>query len=592
MLIPVVNALQLGKFSFTEPDYSFKTQFEPLDVIGQLLIAQYDTVNVDGSPEIYCGILCVVLLPLFFLNSNINIRKKLGHGLLLAVMFFSMYIKPVDMMWHGGQVPNWLPFRYSFIISFILLSMAASAFKNIDGTKLSHIGGVFFGVLVLLLYIGKQDYDHLDMMKTIWLSIGLAAIYLTILYLHAAKPGKFAIPIMLVCILSGELIFNNVHTFKAIDEDVAYSTRASYEMFVQSGRGAVDVMEDIDDGLYRSEKTYARCVNDNLAFGLKGISHSSSVMNAKTLSFIETLGYCTRSYYSRYDGTTELADSLLGIKYVLDRGDKPDRPLLHPSYEKVTEYKYKDKDDTYNDGDPREKTISIYENPNALSIGYMADADILNIDHLGNDNPFNSQNILLSTLTGNTEFDEANQITGFHEYYTRIDHGEPVLGAVTLSDYNGQACYTKMPTGDPTIDYRFTVTEEKEIFMFLKTENEQSVNLWFGTKNADTGEYDFESFGTYFNGKNYCILDMGKHPVGTELCMRVTVDNEHNATIIKDAFFYYFNRDVYQADVDTLKDAQLEITKHKDTYIKGTVTASEDEVLFTSIPYQPGWTII
>ncbi|MBR2913216.1 MAG: YfhO family protein [Oscillospiraceae bacterium] len=592
MLIPVVNALQLGKFGFSgKPDYSFKTQFEPLDVIGQLLIAQYDTVNVDGSPEIYCGILCVVLLPLFFLNSNINIRKKLGHGLLLAVMFFSMYIKPVDMMWHGGQVPNWLPFRYSFIISFILLSMAASAFKNIDGTKLSHIGGVFFGVLVLLLYIGKQDYDHLDMMKTIWLSIGLAAIYLTILYLHAAKPGKFAIPIMLVCILSGELIFNNVHTFKAIDKDVAYSTRASYEMFVQSGRGAVDVMEDIDDGLYRSEKTYARCVNDNLAFGLKGISHSSSVMNAKTLSFIETLGYCTRSYYSRYDGTTELADSLLGIKYVLDRGDKPDRPLLHPSYEKVTEYKYKDKDDTYNDGDPREKTISIYENPNALSIGYMADADILNIDHLGNDNPFNSQNILLSTLTGNTEFDEANQITGFHEYYTRIDHGEPVLGAVTLSDYNGQACYTKMPTGDPTIDYRFTVTEEKEIFMFLKTENEQSVNLWFGTKNADTGEYDFKSFGTYFNGKNYCILDMGKHPVGTELCMRVTVDNEHNATIIKDAFFYYFNRDVYQADVDTLKDAQLEITKHKDTYIKGTVTASEDEVLFTSIPYQPGWTV-
>lgn len=592
MLIPVVNALQLGKFSFSgKPDYSFKTQFEPLDVIGQLLIAQYDTVNVDGSPEIYCGILCVVLLPLFFLNSNITLRKKLGHGFLLAVMFFSMYIKPVDMMWHGGQVPNWLPYRYSFIISFILLSMAASAFKNIDGTKLSHFGGVFFGVLALLLYISNQGYAHLDMMKAIWLSIGLAAIYLIILYLHAAKPHKFAIPIMLVCILSGELIFNTVHTFKAIDKDVVYSTRESYEMFVQSGRGAVDLMEDLDDGLYRSEKTYARCVNDNLAFGLKGLSHSSSVMNANILNFIETLGYCTRSYYSRYDGTTELADSLLGIKYVLDKGDKPDRPLLHPSYEKVADYNYKDKNDTDSDGEPRDKTISIYENPNALSIGYMADKDILNIDHLGNDNPFNSQNILLSTLTGNTVFDEANQIAGFHEYYTRIDYGEPVLGAVTLSDYNGQACYTKMASGDPTIDYRFTVTEDKEIFMFLKTENEQSVNLWFGTKNADTGEYDFRSFGSYFNGKNYCILDLGTHPIGTELCMRVTVDNEHNATIIKDAFFYYFNRDVYQADIDTLKDAQLEITKHKDTYIKGTVTASEGEVLFTSIPAQPGWTV-
>ncbi len=593
MILPVYNALQLGKFSFTDPDYSFKTQFEPLDVLGQLLVSQYDTVNVDGSPEIYCGILAVVLLPLFFLNSKINVRKKLGYGFLLVVMFFSMYIKPVDMMWHGGQVPNWLPFRYSFIISFILLSMAASAFKNIDGTKLSHFGGVFFGVLAMLLFISTQGYDHLDMMKSIWLSIGLAAVYLVILYLHAAKPDKFAIPIMLVCILCGELIFNNVSTLKAIDKDVTYSTRASYEMFVQSGRGAVDLMEELDDGLYRSEKTYVRCVNDNMAFGLKGITHSSSVMSAKTLNFIETLGYNTRSYYSRYDGTTELADSLLGIKYILDRGDKPDRPLLHPSYQKVDEYNYKDKDDTYADGDPRDKTISIYENPNALSIGYMVDESILTLGHLGNDNPFNSQNILLSTLTGNTEFDNANppNIMGFHEYYTRINVGEPVLGAVTLSDYNGQACYTKMASGDPTIDYRFTVEEEKEIFMFLKTQNEQSVNLWFGTKNADTGEYDFESYGTYFNTKNYCIIDLGKHPVGTELCMRVTVDNEHNATIIKEPFFYYFNRDVFQTDIDTLKDAQLEVQKFSDTYIKGTVTASEGEVLFTSIPYQDGWTV-
>ena len=30
-------------------------------------------------------------------------------GLLAAALFTSMYIRPVDMMWHGGQMPNWLP---------------------------------------------------------------------------------------------------------------------------------------------------------------------------------------------------------------------------------------------------------------------------------------------------------------------------------------------------------------------------------------------------------------------------------------------------------------------------------------------------
>ncbi len=596
MILPVYNALQLGKFDFTNPDYSFKTQFEPLDIIGQLLICQYDSVNVQGSPEIYCGILTLVLLPLFFLNSKIDVRKKVGYGFLLAVMFFSMYIKPVDMMWHGGQVPNWLPFRYSFIISFILLSMAASAFKNMDGVKPGHIGGTFFGVLALLLYIGSQGYEHLDMMTSIWLSIGLAAVYLIILYVYAVKPQaskacRTVIPIVLMCAISGELVYNNVHTMKDVDKEVAYSTRASYEMFVQSGRAATDLMEELDDGLYRSEKTYTRCVNDNLAFGLKGITHSSSVMNAKTLDFIETLGYCTRSYYSRYEGSTELADSLLGIKYVLDRGDTPDRPLLHSSYVKVDEYNYEDKDDKDSSGNPKAKTISIYENPNALSIGYMADDDILRIDHLGNDNPFNSQSVLLSTLTGNTVFDEAGQIAGVNEYYTRIDTGEPVLGAVTVSSYNNQPTYTKMDSGDPTVDYRFTVEQEKEIFMFLKTENEQKVNLWLGTWDDASGDYSFKGYGTYFETKNYCIVSLGTHPVGTKLSMRLTIANDQNATIIKEPYFYYYNPDVFQADINTLKDAQLEVTKHSDTYIKGTVTASEGEILFTSIPYQDGWTV-
>ncbi len=592
MLLPVVKALSLGKFDFTDPDYSFKVQFEPFDVLAQLLVGQYDTVNVQGSPEIYCGILTVVLLPVFFLNSKIDLRKKMGAGFLLCVMFFSMYIKPVDMWWHGGQVPNWLPYRYSFIVSFILLSMAAVAFKHLDGLKLSHIGGIFFGIMATILYLNSLSYEHLDIMKSIWISIGLAAVYCMLLYTLCTKErSRTAATVAIVGVICLELVCNTVQTFKAVDKDVAYSSKASYGTFIQSGRAAVDEMERIDDGFYRSEKTYVRCVNDNLAFGLKGLTHSSSVMNAKTLDFIETLGYCTRSYYSRYDGTTELADSLLGIKYVLDKGDDQTRPLLHDTYVKVGEYSYKDTENAKEDELPETTTIGIYENPDALSIGYMVSADLRRIDHLGNDNPFNSQNVLLSTMLGKTQFDEAGQIAGVSEYYTRIDTGEPVLGAVTVSEYNKQACYTKMDSGDPTVDYRFTVTDTKEIYCFLKTENEQRVNLWLGTWDEELGDYEFEGFGTYFDTKNYCILSLGSYEPGTQVALRLTVANDQNATIIKNPFFYYFDEAKFKEDIAQLKDGQLELTKASDTCLKGTVTAQENELLFTSIPYEEGWTV-
>ncbi|MBR1555659.1 MAG: YfhO family protein [Oscillospiraceae bacterium] len=599
MILPVYKALSLGKFDFTDPDYSFQTQFDPIIIFRQLLTCQYDSVNVQGSPEIYCGILTVVLVPLYFLNRKITLKHKLGYGFLLLVMFFSMYIKPVDMWWHGGQVPNWLPFRYSFIVSFILLSMAATAFRELEHIEANHLGGVFFGFLALCLFINSQNYESMDEMKSIWLSVGLSAVYLLILYGILNKKNSMVLPIVLLCAISGELVFNTVETMHAVDKEVAYSSRASYRTFIQSGRAAVDLMEEydknhsngIDGGLYRSEKTYVRCVNDNMAFGLKGLTHSSSVMNAQTLNFIETMGYNMRSYYSRYDGTTELADSLLGIKYVLDRGDSSPRNLLHPSYIKVDEYNFDDYDDKDADGNPKNKTISIYQNPNALSMGYLVSDDLLRIDHLGNDNPFNSQNVLLSTMMGETQFDEAGQIASVTEYYTPVPYVETVLGAVTLSDYNGQATYTKMDSGDPTIDYRFTVTENKRIYAYLKTENEQAVNLWLGTWDNVTENYNFTSFGRYFETKNYCILDLGVYEVGTQVALRVTVDNDQNATIIKAPYFYYFNEDVYQEDIDVLKTQQMQIQKATATYLRGTVTSQEGQILFTSIPYEDGWTV-
>ena len=606
MILPVYNALKLGKFDFTQPDYSFATQFEPATVLAQLLTAQYDSVNVDGSPEIYCGILTVVCLPLYFLNSKISLRRKLGRGFLLAAMFFSMCIRPIDMRWHGGQMPNWLPFRYSFIVSFILLAMAASAWKHFDGVNVKHFGGVFFGEMAVILFIHSQGFEHLDIMKSIWLSIGLAGAYLLILYAYKLHEGKKLIPILLLCIISGELVFNNVMELKSIDKEVLYSTKESYDPVINTGREAVQVMNNRDHGLYRSEKTFSRCVNDNMAYGLKGLTHSSSVMNTRTLNFIETLGYISRSYYTRYDGTTELADSLLGIKYVLDKdgyatmdaGDdlatihERRRTLLHSAYPKVDEYNYTEQP-TNKDAEPISRSIGIYENPNALSVGYMVSDDILSLDHLGNDNPFNSQNILFSTMLGQTEFLEDGSIGNFPQYYKRFDIGEPVLGAVTVSDYNGQACYTKTGDGDPTVDYRFTVESDQEVLFFLKTENEQAVNLWLGVYDPSIEDYRFGNcgFGQYFETHNYSVLSLGHFTPGTMVSLRMTVLDKDNATIVKEPFFYYFDRELFQKDIDKLKANQLQVTKFRDDHIEGTVTAEAEQILFTSIPYEPGWTI-
>ena len=596
MVLPVVYALSLGKFQFSKPDYSFKLQFDPLDVFGQLLTCQYDSVNVQGSPELYCGILTLVLLPLFFLSERIGLRRKIGYGLLLIVMYFSMYIKPVDMLWHGGQVPNWLPFRYSFIISFLLLSMAAMAFRELGSIRRRWLGGIFFGMTAVILFLSTQDYAHLDIMKSIWLSIGLSGVYLLLLYGQLEKRTAVLFPVLLLCASSCELVFNSVETMKSVDKEVIYSSVPSYRTFMQSGRAATRTMERYDathgdHKFYHAEKTFSRTVNDNIAFGLKGLTHSSSVMNDKILDFIQALGYNGRSYYSRYDGTTELADSLLGIRYVLDRGDTYQRTLLHPGYVRVADYSYEDRDDKDENGNPKSKTISVYENPDALAPAYMVDAQILRVDHLGNDNPFNSQNVFMSSMIGQVDFGEGATINGGLPFYRRITLDDTVLGDVTESDYNEQKRYTATGSGDPTIDYSFTADSRERVYAFLKTHNEQKANLWLGVWDDEKGKFDYKGFGTYFETRNYCILDLGSYEPGTRVSLRVTVDNDDGSVIIKEPLFYYFDEALFHEKLEALKGQQMEITKFRDTSLSGTVTASENQVLFTTIPAEPGWTV-
>ena len=598
MILPVYFALQQGKFDFTEPDYSFQLQFDLVDLFAQLLPAQYDSVNVQGSPEIYCGTLTLFLLPLFYINKNITAKKKLGYTFMLLCMVLSMYIKPIDMMWHGGQVPNWLPYRYSFLVSFVLLNMAVVAFKNLKDVPINKLAAQFVVILIGMLFMVKINYEHIDLKKSMWVAIVFMLVYLVLIYmLNNGKAGRTrmmngAIIVSMLLFVGGEATYNAVDSMNKIHKEVSYSGGNYYNNFIQNGRAIVKSLEEHDDGLYRAEKTYWRCVNDNDALGLRGISHSSSVMNTKIINFIETMGYCTHSYYTRYNGNSELADSLLGIKYVLNQEsglgqDNSGNNYLNEDYVPINDGY------TYTNHNGASQTVKIYENPNALSVGYMADDDILQIDHLGNDNPFNSQNVFMSTLAGMTTFDDATGvITGNAQYYTPIDVGEPIINNITVSDYNVEnrlKLYTAAE-GDPTINFNFTVPDDKPIYIYFKTENQKSVNLWLGEWSEELQDYDYTDhdrwgfFSAYFEGDNYTMMRLGRFEPGQKISLRVTVANEY--TIVRDFFFYSFNEELFQQDIDKLKANQMTIEEYDENYIKGTVTAAEGQILMTSIPWE------
>ncbi len=673
MLLPTVNALSLGKFSFTaDPDYSFRFQSTPnteraaddmeavrgwmsgslpenladkgiivllldiVDLLPQLLPGQYDSVNVWGKPEIYCGFFAVLLIPFFFMNRDITRRKKIGVSVLTAVIVMSMLTVPVDMWWHGGQSPNWLPFRYSFLLSFVFLSMAAEAFSKRKGTEKKHFIASIITVLVLDVTVFAIGFEQMAD-RAGWIVADISVIYL-ILYFFLLYPGgardksgdldsakthklknikQLSAVLALLVVTAGELTWNAHDTMKNVDDELDYAYYGTYQNYIQNSKAAAAVLRNHDDGFYRAEKTYFRFVNDNDALRLRGISHSSSVMNARILKYLEALGYDTKSYYSRYDGNTEISDSLLGIKYVMakENGSVANERCLNPAYEDIgLAYDYED-----HDGVP--VSIKYYENKNALPVGYMASEDILRIKFLGNDNPFRSQNIYLSTLAGNTVFDEKGKLSDWNRYfYELVQDDEPyVAPALTYSPYGEQIKYDVTGEGDPTVDFHYTVIENAPVYLFIKTEFQHEVNLWTASWTAEewkdcekryiaehpeceafdrhcadlqaNSDMRFKFSGVYFEGDNYIVLRLGEYDAGTKITLRMTVANDF--VIYKDVLAAGFDRILFESDLAKLSENVwvLDGNKTTDRYLTGTVSVKEGQILMTSIPYEPGWTV-
>ncbi len=639
MLLPVYNALSLGKFNFSKPDYSFKTQFSLIELVPTFLPNQYYSVNVQGMPEVYCGVFALVLAPLFFMNKKIGRNKKIGCAFLLVILIGSMYIKPVDMLWHGGQVPNWLPYRYSFIVSFVLLTLGAECFCKLDGYKLNaktagYIGAGFLAVILLFTalldtfkytpkdfkYVGifpntathkvnNEDVTQFSFGTILFGSL-LIVFFLIIIYIYSrAKKNstKHILTAVIAVVTLAELGINAYDTIHKADWEIIYSKKSSYQNVIAEGINVTNAIEDYDrdkngnNVIFRSEKTFFRAINDNLGYGLKGISHSSSVMNTKILSFIQTLGYAKRSYVTRYDGNSSLADSLMGIRYVVhDPSIGKSEIRLNPNYQKIFTMDYVGKDD-------KPSTYHVYENPDALSIGYMASSDIKRLDHLGADNPFNSQNMFLSTLTGQTVFvaDDKGYVTfdGNAEYYTPIEVSYQLANVNEEPYGSNQKKFIEDGSGkDPTIRLHITAQSNDEIFMYLKTLFQKEVNLWISTEKDENGNFiNHKALGEnkYFEGDNYNALRIGSYPTGTDIEVRLTLKEDKTGkskdkfTIIKDFLFYHFNYDAFKKDIRQLQQNpwQLDPDKCSERSLTGTITAGSDQIMMTSIPYEPGWTV-
>ncbi len=549
ILLPVYYSLKLGKFDFTQPKYEFTTKFTVIEFLTKMLPFSYDTVRPEGLPVVYSGVFTIILIPLFFLNKNITMKQKAAYGAFSIIMFFCMYISVIDIAWHGFQTPNWLNYRYSFMFCFLLIVMAAQAFEHLEGFSVREVGGVLFGVAVFLVYLETQSFKHVSILTTLWPVFLIACVYFGVLCFAKKRRSNYA-KIAVLLLVCGEIFASSLNTLYSINSDVLYSKYTSYKGYIERGREVMAEIEKRDGSLYRTEKTKTvyRTVNDAMAFGMKGISHSSSTMNAPVIQTLKDLGFTSRGHYVKYQGATPISDSILGIKYVMNK-EKP-----YYNYDYIFNL----------------NGIEVYENPYALSIGYMVDDEIKDFRFYGDD-PFLKQNLLLGIMVNQED----------ERFFKKVYIDNIEYDNCTVTNVGTHKKYVPTVSGNNChIEFKLTAIEDGMIYCFFPSNYEREVNVWL---NHDT------FLGTFFEGDNYAIMELGEFKKGEEISVITTVTKDE--CYMKDQLFYYFDKTAFESAINELKEGQWNITEYTDTYIKGDITASENQIMLTTIPYETGWKI-
>ncbi len=623
ILISAYYSLNFGKTTFSSPTWEWKQNFDLYDLIYKLLPGSYDTVRPDGLPFVYCGLLTLLMIPAYFLSPKIPMRQKIAYGLFSVILIASFSLSVVDLVWHGFQRPNWLNYRYSFMLTFLMCVMACRAFTLIESIPLRTIAGTG-GLIALFCVVFQKFYPTADfsdeavemnVYTCIWFTILMIGVYLAALAIMRTSKQKQVVSVILVMIVMCEIFLCGLWNMNAEDTDVTYSKYSYYNDFLDKATPFVEQVQESDTGFYRMEKTFFRKINDNMALSIRGLSGSTSTLNTETIQFLNHMGYAASSHWSKYIGGSPVNDSLLGIKYVLsDENNK-----VYANYYDIY---LEDAQSGY----------TAYRNPYALSIAYGVDNDILRFP-MGfveldpeaaakledSDEEVSKMAKLVSALKGKlnslfgisetvrtaeykdesvTPYDRLNKLVTAMlgeleevKIYSPIPvEDEKMVNIDVNRGYVNYVKYTPQNSDrDATITYTVTMPETNELYFYLPSDAAYAREV--GVKVEPVGAAVIDK-GTFNGGESTCIKSLGYYEAGTVLKVTVTLKAANLFVVPNEDIFYIIDWDVFEDAMARLGKDQLVVTEHTETDIRGTFTASQThELVMTTIAYDEGWQI-
>lgn len=490
--------------------------------------------DISNSPNVSCGILAIAAFILFLFNPKIEINVKVAYVWGLILLFISFYFGQIDFIWHGFHVPNDLPFRYSFMYTFLLIVIAALSIEKIKSLKFRWIS-IAYGIMLLLilgLQFYSKKYENISQDMIILNLIVITIYYLLMVLKRYFKKMNTIAMLGFVIVVCMEIIAGMSENL-----DITQIKDSFYEGYSDEKTVLNKIKEENSD-FYRLENLYTLSFNDPSWYGYYGVSTFSSMAYENMAVLQHNIGMPgneINSYY--YKQNTPIYDTLFDVKYFIGNNN----------------------DDNYYEKYNYDK-LDVYKNKNLTNLFYLSSSGVKFWDY-NNYNPFSVQNNFVLGATGIDQVLERIEITSKDEVY---NDGSYVVMKYEFNPKEDNVYFYNNSTG---ID-----------FMLIGDElyyNRDDYNYVYNLKNINIMSYND------YNEKYIINYKANKN--------KVTFYVGYNNYFEYDFFVYKLNQDKFKAFLDKINENEIKINSFKEDCIIASVSSESEQTVFTSIPYDEGW---
>ena len=519
----------------------------------------------DALPNISCSAFAMFFGFLSLTSPKIRLREKIVSMALIIFMFLSCIIRQLDYIWHGFHFTNMIPYRFSFLISFIMIVMAFRAFTTID--SISVVGALIataISIAVILMMVGdpgteKMFTDHPDWQVPNLIAIAALTVFIAvvvILYTKRVIPKK----IMVIALLVVTVAQSGVTAYLGVNRTTVTGT---YE-YPRGGENMVNIVDTMNareadtKELWRAETATTQTLNDGALNHYHGLSMFNSMANENMTRFYENFGMMGWKSGNRYTyaESSPVTNMFMNLKYIIARSGK-----VNNTYDLASV--------------SASGSVGLFQNTHYIPMGFVTDSALINWQENDNEdqfNPFEKQNEFFKLATGSKE-----------DVYTRLEvvtqgHTEAEKFTVIKKEYGLYDFSCVDTTVTPHVKWNYEAPQDGLYMMYADIQDGDDVTVMVN---------DVAQSSKYGMARSY-IACIGYFNKGDKIS--VYADLKTGSSGKARVYVDMLNKDVFEAGYAKLSDSVMETTNCTSSSMEGTINVKESGLFYTSIPYEKGWT--